>query len=142
MVITSSQLMRRKDRAKVLVEGAESWDLIVLDEAHHARRRAAGSAKEGGANALLKLMRGLKSRTKGLVLLTATPMQMHPIEIWDLMDLMGLPPGVECGRIPRLLRAGQPTQPVWSGAGSHGTDVSSGRALIWRNRPHGSPEPD
>ena len=37
-------------------------------------------------------MRALKARTQGLVLLTATPMQVHPIEVWDLLDLLGLPP--------------------------------------------------
>ena len=92
VVLASSQLMRRKERAAVLLEEAEPWDLILLDEAHHARRRAAGSPQEGGPNALLKLMRALKSRTKGLILLTATPMQVHPIEVWDLLDLLGLPP--------------------------------------------------
>lgn len=92
VVIASSQLMRRRERAKELAENAQPWDLIILDEAHHARRSAAGSEKEGSANALLKLMRSLKARTKGLVLLTATPMQMDPIEVWDLMNLMGLPP--------------------------------------------------
>ena len=91
VVIASSHLMRRKDRAGVLLADAEPWDLIVLDEAHHARRRAAGSPQEGGPNALLKLMRDLKTRTQGLVLLTATPMQVHPIEVWDLLDLLGLP---------------------------------------------------
>ena len=138
VVIASSHLMRRKDRAAVLLDDAEPWDLIVLDEAHHARRRAAvllddaepwdlivldeahharrraavllddaepwdlivldeahharrRAAQEGGPNALLKLMRALKTRTQGLVLLTATPMQVHPIEVWDLLDLLGLP---------------------------------------------------
>ena len=91
VVIASSHLMRRKDRAAVLVD-AEPWDLIVLDEAHHARRRAAGSPRVGGPNTLLALMRALKTRTRGLVLLTATPMQVHPIEVWDLLDLLGLPP--------------------------------------------------
>ncbi len=92
VVIASSHLMRRKDRAATLLEDAEPWDLIVLDEAHHARRRAAGSRLEGGPNSLLKLMRALKARTQGLVLLTATPMQVHPVEVWDLLDLLGLPP--------------------------------------------------
>ena len=91
-VIASSQLMRRSDRAVELLERAESWDLVVLDEAHHARRRGAGSQRDGGPNALLKLMQGLKDRTRGLVLLTATPMQVHPMEVWDLLDLLGLPP--------------------------------------------------
>ena len=91
-VIASSHLMRRRDRAAALLEEADPWDLVVLDEAHHARRRAAGSPQEGGPNALLRLMQGLKDRTEGLVLLTATPMQVHPIEVWDLLNLLGLPP--------------------------------------------------
>ena len=92
VVIASSHLMRRRNRAAALLEQAEPWDLVILDEAHHARRRAAGSPQEGGPNALLQLMQGLKHRTEGLVLLTATPMQVHPIEVWDLLDLLGLPP--------------------------------------------------
>ena len=91
VVIASSQLMRRRDRAKVLLEEAAPRDLVVLDEAHHARRRAAGSAQEGGPNALLGLMQNLQDHTDGLLLLTATPMQVHPIEVWDLLSLLGLP---------------------------------------------------
>ena len=91
-VIASSHLLRRRDRAEALLAEAAPWDLIVLDEAHHARRRAAGSRREGGPNALLKLMRGLRAKTGGLILLTATPMQVHPVEVWDLLDLLGLPP--------------------------------------------------
>ena len=92
VVIASSQLMRRQDRALALLEQAAPWDLVVLDEAHHARRRAAGARKEGGPNALLALMRQLRAHTQGLVLLTATPMQVHPVEVWDLLNLLGLPP--------------------------------------------------
>ena len=90
-VIVSSQLMRRQERASVLLEEAEPWDVIVLDEAHHARRRSTGAKREDRPNALLRLMRALKERTEGLLLLTATPMQVHPIETWDLLDLLGLP---------------------------------------------------
>lgn len=92
VVITSSQLMRRADRARELLEDAAPWDLIVLDEAHHARRKGAGSASDKGPNQLLRLMLRLRERTKGLVLLTATPMQVDPIEVWDLLNLFGLPP--------------------------------------------------
>lgn len=92
VVIASSHLMRRRDREKELCEDAEPWDLVILDEAHHARRKGAGSEKEEGPNALLRLMRRLRHRTRGLVLLTATPMQVHPVEVWDLLDLLGLPP--------------------------------------------------
>ncbi len=90
-VLASSQLMRRTDRAKALLEDAEPWDVVVLDEAHHARRKGAGGTKVGGANLLLQLMQGLRSRTQAMVLMTATPMQISPLEVWDLLSLLGMP---------------------------------------------------
>jgi len=92
VVIASSHLLRRSERRGEIVEVAEPYDLVILDEAHHARRRAAGSTNEYRPNALLALMQRLKARTAGLVLLTATPMQVHPVEVFDLLDLLGLPP--------------------------------------------------
>lgn len=92
-VIVSSQLMRRADRVAELTNDAESWDLVILDEAHHARRKGAGLTKDKKPNQLLALMQRLKDRTSGLVLMTATPMQVTPIEVWDLLDLLGLPSG-------------------------------------------------
>ena len=92
VVIASSYLMRRSDRRQALLEDAEPWDLIVLDEAHHARRRGAAGTADGAPNTLLRLMQGLKDHTEGLVLLTATPMQVRPGELWDLLQLLGLPP--------------------------------------------------
>lgn len=88
-VIASSQLVRRSERAQALLE-ADGWDLVVLDEAHHARRRAS-TRGEDRPNALLALMRELKDRTSALLLLTATPMQVDPIEVWDLLSLLGMP---------------------------------------------------
>lgn len=90
IVLCSSYLMRRADRQIELSE-AEPWDLIVLDEAHHARRRGAGTTQEKGPNALLALMRRMKDRCASLLLLSATPMQVHPVEMWDLANLLGLP---------------------------------------------------
>lgn len=90
IVIASSHLMRRKDRAADLVECGE-WGLLILDESHHARRRGAGTAQEKGPNALLALMQKLAPMAKNLLLLTATPMQVHPVEVYDLLKLLGLP---------------------------------------------------
>ena len=94
VVLVSSFLMRRADRQRELLDdipGIGDWDLIILDEAHHARRRGAGSAQEKGPNRLLGLMQKLQAKCRSLLLLTATPMQVHPVELWDLMDLLGLP---------------------------------------------------
>jgi len=90
-VIASSHLMRRRERQRELLDVAEPWDLIVLDEAHHARRKSPGATKEGPPNLLLQLMQKLNARTKGLLLLTATPMQVHPVEVWDLLYLLAMP---------------------------------------------------
>ncbi|MCB1175335.1 MAG: DEAD/DEAH box helicase family protein [Leptospiraceae bacterium] len=90
IVIASSHLVRRKDRQKDFQE-ALNWDLILLDEAHHARRTGAGSTMEKGPNTLLQLLDQLKSKTKSLILATATPMQIHPVEVWDLLNILGLP---------------------------------------------------
>jgi SNF2 family DNA or RNA helicase len=90
LVLCSSHLARRRDRAAELL-ASDPWDLVLLDEAHHARRKAAGTPLEGGPNALLRLMQQLQARTKALLLLTATPMQVAPVEIWDLLSLLGLP---------------------------------------------------
>lgn len=92
-VIVSSHLMRRSDRARSLLDQAEQWDLIVVDEAHHARRRELGGSRRAQRpNAMLRLLQAISQRTQGLVLLTATPMQVHPVEVWDLLALLGLPP--------------------------------------------------
>jgi len=92
-VMVSSHLLRRSDRARSLLDQAESWDLIVVDEAHHARRRELGGSRRAQRpNAMLGLLQAISQRTQGLVLLTATPMQVHPVEVWDLLALLGLPP--------------------------------------------------
>lgn len=89
-VLASSHLMRRKERVRQL-EAAEPWDIIVLDEAHHARRKGGAKLSKDTPNQLLRLMRGLKSKTQGLILLTATPMQVDPLEVWDLLSLLDMP---------------------------------------------------
>jgi hypothetical protein len=68
VVLVSSFLMRRADRQRELLDAAD-WDLIILDEAHHARRRGAGSTQEKGPNKLLGLMQKLQAKCRSLLLL-------------------------------------------------------------------------
>lgn len=70
------------------------WDLTVVDEAHKARRRDFTNIVEdaqGTPNNLLSLLRDLKHQTQCFYLLTATPMQVHSIELYDLLSLAGVP---------------------------------------------------
>nr|WP_230967089.1 SNF2-related protein [Nostoc commune] len=88
LILASSHLVRRTDRMHQLLS-AEPWDLVILDEAHHARRKSPQDRKET-PNRLLQLMVQLKEKTKSLILLSATPMQIDAIEVFDLLNLLGL----------------------------------------------------
>jgi superfamily II DNA or RNA helicase len=90
VVIASAQMVRRPERARTLLE-APPWDLVIVDEAHHARRRDFLDLERHRPNRLLQLLERLRERTRGLLLLTATPMQVHPVEAWDLLRLLGMP---------------------------------------------------
>jgi superfamily II DNA or RNA helicase len=95
LILASSQAVRRASRRDELLR-AKNWDLLILDEAHHARRGSGGRP-----NRLLELLRGsatsggghvpgLRERCRCCYLLTATPMQVDAVEIWDLLGLLGL----------------------------------------------------
>jgi prepilin-type processing-associated H-X9-DG protein len=92
--IASSQLAKRRERQPDLL-AARPWDLVIVDEAHHARRKDFVVPRYR-PNRLLELLMGrdgqpgLKDRTQGLLLITATPMQIHPLEVWDLLRVLGL----------------------------------------------------
>ncbi|MFL0606355.1 helicase-related protein [Cylindrospermopsis raciborskii] len=88
LILASSHLVRRTDRMEQLL-AADCWDLVILDEAHHARRKSPQNRKET-PNLLLKLMQRLREKTQALILLSATPMQIDVIEIFDLLNLLGL----------------------------------------------------
>lgn len=62
------------------------WDLIIFDEAHRVRRKLVGKKKvEVKAYKMAKL---LQDRDFGLLLLTATPMQLHLYELYSLLELI------------------------------------------------------
>lgn len=88
VTLASAQMVKRAERTAALLS-AQPWDLIILDEAHHARRR--DFLERDRPNRLLQLMRQLRERTRAMLLLTATPMQVHPVEVWDLLSLLDLP---------------------------------------------------
>lgn len=88
LILASSHLVRRSERTDELLTSA-SWDLVILDEAHHARRSSPTTRKDT-PNRLLKLFRQLREKTRSLILLTATPMQVDTVEIYDLLSLLGL----------------------------------------------------
>ena len=89
--IISSGLVSRKERRKMLAAAEES-DVILVDEAHYARRQnprghSAEAPKYGNLYTVLKDQ--VSQKAKSLWLATATPMQIDPIEVYDLFKLAG-----------------------------------------------------
>lgn len=67
----------------------QSYALVVLDEAHRARRANPNEPqKRPELNRLGQAMTRLASRTRSLLLGTATPVQLHMIEAHDLLALL------------------------------------------------------
>ncbi|WP_424005787.1 helicase-related protein (plasmid) [Haloarcula salina] len=57
------------------------WDAVIIDEAHNAR----------SGSKFYTLLERLREHTQAYYLLTATPMQLHAGELYDLMTLLDLP---------------------------------------------------
>lgn len=89
-LLISRELLRGDAHLPVVLD-AEPWDLVVLDEAHAARRSKQDEGAYNGATRLLELARQLQLRgvARGLMLLSATPMQVSPWEPWDLLSVLG-----------------------------------------------------
>jgi hypothetical protein len=67
------------------------FECIIVDEAHRARRRKVNDQamyEKAVPNNLMKFLWEISPRTKSLLLATATPVQLHPIEAWDLLNIL------------------------------------------------------
>lgn len=67
------------------------YECIIVDECHRARRRNIGEGKEHHSpdtNNLYEFLLEISLKTKSMLLATATPIQLHAIELWDLMNIL------------------------------------------------------
>lgn len=90
-VLLMSRETARTENNRAILLAAEPWDLVLLDEAHAARRKKQEEGEFNTGTLLLELLRQLqlRGRARGLLLLSATPMQTHPWEPWDLLAVLG-----------------------------------------------------
>ncbi|WP_434045409.1 MULTISPECIES: DEAD/DEAH box helicase [Sorangium] len=75
-VVVASLALARSSKHAPLVQAA-SWDLVIVDEAHHVKSRTTAS---------FKLVDGLHSRF--LLMLTATPIETDLEELYNLVTLL------------------------------------------------------
>lgn len=97
-VITSLNLAVRPEHAERIVDA--DWDMVVFDEAHRVRRTRTRTTLA------YELADELKEVVDGLLLLSATPMQLDPYELYSLIELIdpGLYPDVATylGRVSQV----------------------------------------
>ncbi len=88
--IVSTGLIKRKSEGASLLETLR-YECVIVDEAHHARRQNLGEARRdepAQPNNLLKFLLRVAPRTRSILLATATPVQLDPIEAWDLLSIL------------------------------------------------------
>jgi len=69
---------------------------VIVDESHRARRRKVPKVdakaeeidEKADPNKLMAFLRLIGPRTKTMLLATATPVQLHPVEAWDLLHIL------------------------------------------------------
>jgi superfamily II DNA or RNA helicase len=92
LLIVSSHLARRVEQAAKILAAAQThpFDLVIIDEAHHARFSGTGSNAK--RNRLLSLLEGLHDQraARSLWLLTATPLQTSVTDLHCLLRIVGL----------------------------------------------------
>lgn len=69
----------------------KEFECVIVDEAHRSRRRNLGEGKESQSpdmNNLYKFLVEISKKTHSMLLATATPIQLYPIELWDLLNIL------------------------------------------------------
>ena len=77
----------RRNASQFFADNLE-YDMVVFDEAHHARYLDVNNPHQRRENSYLRMLKSLAERTRGLMLLTATPMQIDPSELWALIQTL------------------------------------------------------
>ena len=70
---------------------AMKYECVIIDEAHRARRKKINENspnEPADPNNLMRFLWEISDRTKSMILATATPVQLHPIEAWDMLDIL------------------------------------------------------
>lgn len=64
------------------------YGMVILDEAHKARKKGGVMGDSNQTNNLLNFMLKIANQTRHLILGTATPIQTDVRELWDLMSIL------------------------------------------------------
>ena len=85
-IVSTGLIVHESPEAQLLL--GRKFGTVVLDEAHKARRSGGLGQKKDEPNNMLDFMLRIGTRTKNLLLGTATPIQTEVSELWDLMRIL------------------------------------------------------
>jgi superfamily II DNA or RNA helicase len=88
--IVSQGLLTRKGAVSAHLLN-KAYECVIVDECHRARRRNLrpdGENDPPEPNNLMLFLQQIAPKTKSLLLATATPVQLYPIEAYDLLDIL------------------------------------------------------
>ncbi|MCS3700354.1 hypothetical protein GGQ20_001663 [Salinibacter ruber] len=88
--LVSQGLITHQSEAAMYLKNLE-YECIIVDEAHKARRKNRTPfrpSEEPNPNNLMDFLLTVSSNTKSMLLATATPVQLHPLEAWDLLHIL------------------------------------------------------
>ena len=90
-IVSQGLITRKSESAEFLLN--QRYSCVILDEAHRARRRPGKDPDKYKAqpNNLLYFMNEISMKTTSLLLATATPVQIDPIEAFDLLMTLSWP---------------------------------------------------
>ncbi|HRC79891.1 MAG TPA: phospholipase D-like domain-containing protein [Sedimentibacter sp.] len=91
-IVSQGLITRKSEAAEYLKE--IKYECVILDEAHRARRKNPDKDPDNNKqqpNNLLAFLNEITFQTKSLLLATATPVQINPIEVFDLLNALSLP---------------------------------------------------
>ena len=94
--LVSQGLVVRGKREVIDTLLSRTYTCVIVDEAHRARRRTLPKVDASDdeidapaeSNKLMTFLRLIGTRTKSMLLATATPVQLHPVEAWDLLYIL------------------------------------------------------
>ena len=92
-----------------------NYGTLILDEAHRARKARGLTLKEPKANNLYTFMMKAAERAKHIILGTATPIQTHVEELWDLLTILNKGADHVLGRLNSGWRQSATCLPILTG---------------------------
>lgn len=88
-IISQGIITANTDASKYLLD--MEYNTVIVDECHRARRKNLGKDREDERpipNNLYVYLLKIARKTENILMGTATPIQLYPIEAWDLLNIL------------------------------------------------------